>query len=345
MFANTHILCRSILLVAIFLPAHVAFAPVDAAELPKGNESVERLKADVYYLSSDTLEGRGISTPGIDLAAQHIRAEFKRIGLKSGTRDGTYYQPFKYGGNSKSHPEKTLHNVIGVLEGKGEFANETVVIGAHYDHLGYGQLDSPAPASARQRIHHGADDNASGTSAMLEIARHFAARGTPPRRRMVFMAFSAEEAGLVGSRYYTSKDPIFPIKDTVAMMNLDMVGRLRNDELGIAGNRTAKEFDDLLAGSNVKPYLKLRLAGSELPGDSDDASFYNVGVPILFFCTGTHEDRHAPTDTADKINFEGMAKVVDFCEAFLERLLVKPRPSFVGPRLPAASANSERSSP
>lgn len=194
-------------------------------------ESVERLKADVYYLASHTLEGRGIATPGIELAAQHIRSEFKRLGLKSGTPDGSYYQPFEYGRTSKT-AGSTLHNVIGVLEGKGEGANETIIIGAHYDHLGYGEFDSLAPKALRGRIHPGADDNASGISAMLELARRSASHGTPPRRRLVFVAFCAEEVGQIGSRHYASKEPLFPIKDTVAMMNFDMVGRLRNDELG-----------------------------------------------------------------------------------------------------------------
>ena len=299
------------------------------AGLPKGKDSVERLKADVYHLASDTLEGRGISTPGIGLAAEHIRAEFQRIGLKSGTPGGSYYQQFKYRSNSKSEPARALHNVIGVLESKREVASETIVIGAHYDHLGYGQVGSPAPETLRGRIHPGADDNASGTAAMLELARRFASRGTPPRRRMVFVAFCAEEAGRIGSHHYASKEPIFPIRDTVAMINFDMVGRLRNHELGVAGDESAREFRDLLAGADDKSPLKLRLGGPEYPGDSDHASFSAVGVPILYVCTGSHEDRHTPADTADKINYEGMAKVVDFCEDVLDRMLVMSRPRFI----------------
>lgn len=313
-----------------WLASGLCLAAVGAAVagLRKDKEGVERLKADVYYLASDRLEGRGISTPGIELAAQHIRAEFKRLGLKSGTVDGSYYQPFEYGGTSKT-AGTTLHNVIGVLEGRGEIANQTIVIGAHYDHLGRAQSGPPAPEAPRGRIHPGADDNASGTAAMLELARRFVSRGTPPRRRMVFIAFCAEESGRIGSRHYASKDPIFPIRDTVAMLNFDMVGRLRDDELGIAGNESAKEFGDLLVGANARSRLKLRLGGPEYPGDSDHASFSNVGVPILYICTGSHEDRHTPADTADKVNFEGVAKVVDFCEDVLDRLLVSPRPTFV----------------
>jgi len=146
---------------------------------------------------------------------------------------------------------------------------------------------------------------------------------------MVFIAFCAEENGRVGSRHYASQEPIFPIKNTVAMINFDMVGRLRNDELGIAGNESAREFGDLLAAADARSPVKLMLGGPEYPDDSDHASFSDVGVPILYLCTGSHEDRHTPGDTADKINFDGLAKVVDLCEDVLDRLLVVSRPKFV----------------
>ena len=113
------------------------------------------------------------------------------------------------------------------------------------------------------------------------------------------------------------------------MMNFDMVGRLRDDELGIAGNESAGEFGDLLAAADARSPIKLRLGGPEYPNDSDHASFSDVGVPILYICTGSHEDRHTPGDTADKINFAGLAKVVDLCEDVLDRLLVVSRPRFV----------------
>jgi aminopeptidase N len=306
-----------------------AIVPADAQSRARW-ERVERLKADVFYLASDALEGRGISTSGIDLAARHIHAEFKRLGLKSGTPDGGYYQPFEYKRDAKS-AALTLRNVIGVLEGKDEKANETIVVGAHYDHLGFGEVNSLAPEALRGRIHPGADDNASGVSAMLELARRFAGRTTAPRRRVVFIAFCAEESGQIGSRHYASKEPLYPIKNTVAMINFDMVGRLRDDELGIAGNESAKEFGDILAAADAKSPIKLRLGGPEYPGDSDHSSFSNVRVPILYICTGSHDDRHTPADTADKINYEGMAKVVDFCEDLIDRLLVMSRPAFVPP--------------
>jgi aminopeptidase N len=300
---------------------------LSGADFPRDKGIVERLKADVYYLASDTLEGRGISTPGIELAAQHIRAEFRRIGLKSGPSDGNYFQPIEHRRSLEAAP-MNLKNVIGVLEGKGELANQVIIIGAHYDHLGHGEFSSLAPEALRARTHSGADDNASGIAAMLELARHFASQPTPSRRRMVFVAFTAEEAGLIGSRHYVSKEPIFPIKDTVAMLNFDMVGRLRAKQLGIAGNETAKEFGQILSDADARSPLNLMLGGTDYPDDSDHAPFANVGVPILYICTGSHEDRHTPFDTADKVNFEGIADVVSFCEDVLSCLLVAPRPTF-----------------
>src|SRR5262249_30404371 len=145
-----------------WLPSCVCLAAIGiaAAGPPERKASVERLKADVYYLASDTLEGRGTATPGVKLAAQHVRAEFERIGLKSGTPDGSYLQPFQLVKDSSPVPKQTLHNVIGVRQGQGDVANETIVIGAHYDHLGHGQAGSLAPRNAQGRIHPGADDNA-----------------------------------------------------------------------------------------------------------------------------------------------------------------------------------------
>ncbi len=156
---------------------------------------------------------------------------------------------------------------------------------------------------------------------------------------MVFVAFTGEEAGLIGSRHYVSKGLIFPIKDTVAMVNFDMVGRLRANQLGIAGNETAREFADLLSEADARSPLKLMRGGADYPDDSDHAPFASAGVPILYICTGSHEDRHTPSDTADKVDFEGIAEVVNFCEDVLGRLLVMPRPTFI----PAVRASSPTS--
>jgi hypothetical protein len=225
-------------------------------------------------------------------------------------------------------------NVIGVLEGNGPLANETVVIGAHYDHLGYGERGSLAKLKEKA-IHNGADDNASGTTALLELARRFAAIKDRQGRRIVFMAFSGEELGLLGSRHYT-KNPLYKLEDTVAMLNLDMVGRLSRDEktgkdkLQVLGVGSSKSFEPLVTKLNEKYDFQLKIIRnmSDGAGGSDHQSFYNAKVPVIFLFTGLHPQYHRPTDKADLINIAGLKKVTDFAEEIgMSLTLMSPRPA------------------
>jgi hypothetical protein len=225
-------------------------------------------------------------------------------------------------------------NVVGVLEGSGPLAQETVVIGAHYDHLGYGGSSSLAKDPRKKQIHHGADDNGSGTTALLELARRFGQAPGGPRRRLVFIAFSGEEIGLLGSEYYC-KHPLFPLSDTVTMVNLDMVGRLRHprgtpqERLEVFGTGTSKEFSILIDEVNRRYHFQLSKVASGI-GPSDHSSFYMKKVPVFFFTTGSHIDYHKPSDTADKINVPGMAKVTDLIEDLVKYLsTVTKRPQYV----------------
>jgi len=206
--------------------------------------------------------------------------------------------------------EKTeeVKNVVAVLEGDGLLADETIVIGAHYDHLGLGGEGSLAPWTSA--IHNGADDNASGTATLLEIARRLAASGQKPQRRIVFIAFTGEERGLWGSGHYV-KNPRFSLENTIAMFNLDMVGRLQNEKLIVYGTGTAKEFDPLVDSLGQKYGFKI----SKQPegyGPSDHSSFYGKKIPVLHLFTGTHPDYHRPSDDSPKLNIEGMRRVTDF---------------------------------
>lgn len=202
-------------------------------------------------------------------------------------------------------------NVVALLPGSdSRLANEYVVVGAHYDHLGLGGPESLA-ANPAGSIHHGADDNASGTAALLEMARAMANQKEKPRRSLVFVAFAAEEMGLLGSAAYT-KNPVVPLASTVAMLNMDMVGRLRNDSLFIGGVGTSPAWQSLLnrlnAASGTATQFTLS-TGQDGFGPSDHQSFYVRDIPVLFFFTGTHSDYHKPSDTADKVNAEGIEKV------------------------------------
>ncbi len=230
------------------------------------------------------------------------------------------------------HDKIPLRNIVGVLEGSGPLAKETVIVGAHYDHLGHGSRSSLARIK-KMAIHHGADDNASGSSAIMELARRFAAQKDRQGRRLVFMAFSGEELGLLGSDYYC-KHPLFPLSDTVAMYNLDMVGRLRpdpgsgKDRLLTEGCGTAKPFAELLDRLAKRYDLKMvnKPGGS---GMSDHDSFARKKVPVLFVWTDYHADYHRPSDTADKINVPGMRKIVDLSEEAICLLSTMERPAYV----------------
>ena len=223
-------------------------------------------------------------------------------------------------------------NVVGVLEGTGLLGEETVVIGAHYDHLGRGERGTKELGS--NAIHYGADDNASGTTALLELARRFAARKDRVGRRIVFVAFTGEERGLFGSLYYCDKPP-FAMKDTVAMLNMDMLGRLRPDDktkkdrITIGGVGSAKNFEKLLDDANAKLGFQIDKVKSGT-GPSDHTSFYLAKVPVYFFFTGDHPEYHTPKDKPETINFEGILKVANMVDDLTTIIsTAKDRPEYV----------------
>ncbi len=218
-----------------------------------------------------------------------------------------------------------VSNVVGVIDGEGPLAEETIVIGAHYDHLGYGPFGSRRPQE--KAIHNGADDNATGTAAVMELARRFAMRDKKPARRLVFIAFTGEERGLIGSNYYV-EHPLFPLENTVAMINFDMIGHLKDDGLLLGGVRTGKEFSSLMEKVTADGQLKVKLPGTL--GGSDHAGFYRKDIPVLFFFTGMTSLYHTPDDDFETINVEGTVKTIDFAERMLEEIVNLPqRPEFV----------------
>lgn len=225
-----------------------------------------------------------------------------------------------------SRPVIEAKNVVGTLPGSGPLANEVVVIGAHYDHVGRNEhSNSAAGASAKGKIHFGADDNASGTCGLLELARRYGAMKNRQGRRIVFIAFTGEELGLFGSKHYAN-NPIFPLDQTAFMLNMDMIGRSKpvkddkdgdkeKDRLVIYGHGTAEGLEKLVdTGLSKFDFKIFKVAGGTGPSDHD--SFYKKKVPVLFFFTGTHVDYHKPTDTPEKINYKAMVKIVDLVELF-----------------------------
>jgi len=208
-------------------------------------------------------------------------------------------------------PERRVSaNIIGKLAGSDSSLQEqAVIIGAHYDHLGRTIEGAMDPDNAGQ-IHNGADDNASGTAGVLELAQYFAAPEKRPRRSLIFMAFSGEELGLLGSAHYADH-PTFPLAQTTAMINMDMVGRMRDSLLVVHGIGTASRWRELMERVNQPPQFQLMLK-NEGRGPSDHASFYQKNIPVLFFFTNHHEDYHRVTDDANKINTEGEARILRF---------------------------------
>jgi hypothetical protein len=223
-------------------------------------------------------------------------------------------------------------NVMAVIPGRGAPATddraaidprETVVLGAHYDHLGFGGVNSAAPGV--HAVHHGADDNASGTALLVEVARRLVARGPLPRT-VLLVAFSGEERGLLGSAHYVA-NPAVPLADTVAMVNLDMVGRLDAEKLIVHGTGTSAGFDELVDRLAAAAGLTTAKEPGGF-GPSDHSSFYAKKVPVLHLFTGSHADYHRPTDTADKINYDGMVRLAGLVTDVVAELASGPRPDY-----------------
>ena len=266
---------------------------------------------DVAFLASDSLEGRETGTKNELKAADYLMNRMKAIGLNPKGDSETFYQKFTFKPKKDPHGEVqytsgdstiTGTNAIGFLDNK---AAKTIIIGAHYDHLGMGGEGSLYREG--KAIHNGADDNASGVAMLLKLADSL--KNTNTNNNYLFIAFSGEEMGLLGSNYFV-KNPTLDLSKVNYMLNMDMVGRLRPDTtLSISGTGTAPVWNQVLNTANKDFKLVLQESGV---GPSDHTSFYLQDIPVLHFFTGQHEDYHKPSDDTDKLNYEGMKKITDF---------------------------------
>ncbi|MBT8324382.1 MAG: M28 family peptidase [Winogradskyella sp.] len=277
-----------------------------------------KMPDDVTFLASDALEGRQTGTKGEELALEYITKRFQEIGLEpKGTSD--YLQPFSFKPKTDPHKEVefvtntdgtiTGHNVIGYLNND---ASKTIVIGAHYDHLGFGG-DGSLYRGDDKSVHNGADDNASGVAVLLHLAERLKVKKdnaeTKDQNNYLFMAFSGEEMGLLGSNYF-SKNPTIDAQSINYMINMDMVGRMKADStLAVYGTGTSPMFKQVLGAHNENFKLIENESGV---GPSDHTSFYLIDVPVLHFFTGQHEDYHKPSDDSEKLNYEGMKLISDY---------------------------------
>jgi hypothetical protein len=283
-----------------------------------------RLLDDIKFLTDDRLQGRATGSAGADSAAAYLARRFSEVGLQPAA--GGWFQSFTVGRDApaarQGKPGLVGKNVIGILPGRDPvLRNQAVILGAHYDHLGAGGFGSLDPENPGQ-VHNGADDNASGIAGLIQVAARLAA--SPPARTVVFIAFSGEEMGLLGSAHYV-KQPIYPLAGTLAMVNLDMVGRLRNGRLIVYGAQSAKEFPALLDSLNWYAGFDLKAQGDGY-GPSDHSSFYAAKRPVLHLFTDLHEDYHRTTDDWQKINLDGLKRVADFTLSLVTALANRSQP-------------------
>jgi hypothetical protein len=284
---------------------------------------VDVMKNDVYYLAGDQLEGRATGTDGETWAAKYIINRFRQMDLVPMGTSGSWLQEFDFtarniSGHDSSVQKFTAKNVIGLIDNK---AANTVVIGAHYDHLGYGGDNSLYREG--KEIHNGADDNASGTAVMMILAEMLKKRNK--KNNYLFIAFSGEEKGLYGSNYFV-KNPTIDLKNVSYMINLDMVGRMKDSALVIYGTGTSPAWNDVIDSIQIKNIL-IKKSESGV-GPSDHTSFYLQDIPVLHFFTGQHEDYHKPSDDADKINYDGMYQVAGLIDSIITKINDKPKLQF-----------------
>jgi hypothetical protein len=311
-----------------FLPLFVIALVVGSCDGPPTDEELfTSLKKDVYFLAADDLGGRAIGTTGEQKAAEYLAQEFEKLGLTPMGTDG-FFQEFTVSKPSNPHEEAVIgtdgagvtgRNVVAFLDKKAE---KTIVIGAHFDHLGMGGQGSLHRGDSA--IHNGADDNASGTAALLALAKIF--KYETLKSNILFIAFSGEENGLWGSNYFV-KNPTVDLKTVNYMINMDMVGRLNPEKsLAVHGVGTSPSFPPVLDPINAD---SLKLVPSESGvGPSDHTSFYLQDLPVLHFFTGQHADYHKPSDDADKINYEGLVQVVRYISRLIAGLDAEPKLAF-----------------
>lgn len=288
------------------------------------------MKKTVEYLASQELGGRYPGTHGDTLASEYIARQLCSMKLKpivKGKKSTGYYQDFTYGKTEK----RTTHNIIAVLPGNDKILkNEYIVVGSHYDHLGLGGKDSGSRRPDTLGVHPGADDNASGDAVVLQLAQHFAKTGSP--RSIIFMFFGAEEQGLVGSKMFIDwmkqaddQRINLPnnIKGVVSMVNLDMVGRMRDHAMSVAGTGTSSQFKAMVEKIAEQQGLHVSCVADGY-GASDQASFVAAEIPVLFLTTGGHMEYHTPADVPSTLNYGGMQQTLEYAQELVSQLSAMP---------------------
>jgi hypothetical protein len=284
----------------------------------------KNIKTHIKFLSDDALQGRQTGSAGERMALNYIENQFKALKLEP-KGESSFKQPFAFkSGVHGTGTEGTAHNAIAYLDNK---ADKTIVIGAHFDHLGLGENGSSLDANPQGKIHNGADDNASGVAGVLELARYFSKNKINEKSNFLFICFSGEELGLYGSKYFT-EHPSIDLTKVNYMINMDMIGRLNPTTkiVSVSGSGTSPVWETLFKNTTTSLNIKTDSAGI---GPSDHTSFYLKNIPVLHFFTGSHSDYHKPTDDWDKINYEGEKEVLDLIISVIEKLDNEPQLAFL----------------
>ena len=296
------------------------------AVLPSSAQKQDDMRQTVEYLASQELGGRYPGTAGDTLASEFIVSKLRCLKLKpvvKGKKKTAFYHDFTYG----KEKQITTHNIIAVVPGKDKhLRNEYIVVGSHYDHLGMGGQGSGSRRPDTLGVHPGADDNASGDAVVLELARHFKKARSP--RSIIFAFFGAEEQGLVGSKKFLEwmkqednqrKNLPDSMKGIVAMVNLDMVGRMRDSAMSVSGTGTSSQFKTMAEQAAAQTGLHISCVPDGY-GPSDQASFVAMDIPVLFLTTGGHMEYHTPDDVPSTLNYDGMQQTLDFSKELITRL-------------------------
>jgi hypothetical protein len=285
-----------------------------------------KVRAHISFLASDELQGRGTGTEGEKLAAKYLVSQFKKLKLKPYGDNKSYLQTFDFKGgmHGTGEPGKAS-NIIGFLDNG---APTTVIIGAHYDHLGTGNQGSSLDPNPAGKIHNGADDNASGVAGVLELARYYKSNKVKEKNNFLFILFSGEELGLYGSDYFV-EHPTLDLGKVNFMINLDMVGRLdpKNGGLSVSGSGTSPGWEPLLKSLST-PEVPITTDSSGT-GPSDHTKFYLKKIPVLHFFTGSHSDYHKPSDDAEKINYDGEVAVLNTIIKVVDTMDKEPKLAYL----------------
>jgi hypothetical protein len=285
----------------------------------------KKIRTHIKTLADDAMQGRLTGSEGERMAFEYIEKQFKSLSLQPKGESATYQQEFPFkAGMHGTGTEGNAHNVIGYLDNQ---ADKTIIIGAHYDHLGLAENGSSLDANPKGKIHNGADDNASGVAGVIELARYFSTNKVKEKANFLFICFSGEELGLFGSKYFT-EHPTIELSNVTYMINMDMIGRLNptTKSVSISGSGTSPLWEPTIQSMNTKLSIKTDSSGI---GPSDHSSFYLKDIPVLHFFTGSHSDYHKPSDDWDKINYAGEKEVLELIIAVIEKLDTEPKLAFL----------------